>query len=1178
MDPKDFVHLHVHSHFSLLQALPSPKALVSRAKEQGAKALAITDNGVLYGAVAFYQACRDAEITPIIGLDMYIAQNRMTDKRGRIDDRPYRLPILALNDAGYKNLLKISSAGFLEGFYYKPRVDKEFLRSHAEGLVAMSGSLNGEIPKALAMDNLEQAAELAHEYEDIFGKGNFYLELIYHPDLPRQIDINNAIKTLAKETGVPLVATKNIFYMNPDDREGYEAQQCIMRGRTLEAFRQTSAEDVDLSFCPAEEIIEYFKDAPEALENTKKIADRVNFEMDLGNNYLPIFPMPEGKTDNDYLYDLSLVGMKDRYGEMTPENQERLDFEFGVIKRMGYASYFIIVQDFIMWAKGRGILVGPGRGSAAGSIIAYALRITDIDPMRYGLLFERFLNPDRISMPDIDMDFADSKRGEVLEYVTEKYGVDHVAGIITFGTMMPRAAVRDAARVLGLTYDEADMIAKTVPEPVQGRHIPLGTAIEDDPELSALYQANPMAKQVIDLARKMEGNPRHTSQHACGFVIGDKPLVERVPLQSGQREDMALITQYSLNSAEAVGLVKMDFLGLSNLTVIQDALDIIKAVHGVKIDIDTIPLDDEKTFALLGRGETTGVFQLESDGMKRYIRELKPTEFEDIVAMVALYRPGPLSAGMVPQYIRRKNKKEKVEFDHPLMKEILQETYGVTIYQEQIMKISRLLAGFTAGEADTLRKAMGKKKHEILAKMYTSFIDGCKKNGVSEKIAKKIWTDWEGFADYAFNKSHAACYGIISYRTAYLKAHYTPEFMAAVMNSDLGSIDRITIEVEECERIGLNVLPPDVNESYPGFAVVPETGNIRWGLNAIKNVGIEVAKGIVAERKENGLYMDLADFVSRVPYQYFNKKSVESLIKSGALDRYADRSQLVASMDQLLLFNKQVHKEQEQNQVSMFDLAPQIAEAKLVLRTGVPIQTSQLLSWEKELLGLYVSTHPMDDYKEALKPYINISSRLKSYEDGTMVKMAGVITEVKRILTKKKQEPMAFVRLEDWEGSFELVVFPRTFKAVEHMLETDRYCIIAGKVSVRERNDEEEWSVLCDKILEFKQDDLQDVAHMLKDGMWFESFEDPQEEQVTLAPEEGLSILVPEKPTHEMIDSLRNVFRGAPGDQQVYLVVDSGGAPRRIKTEFLIDNTPETLMEIGRIVGEENVSTSSNHS
>jgi DNA polymerase-3 subunit alpha len=1167
MRPEDFVHLHVHSHYSLLEALPSPEALIDRAKEQGMSAMALTDNGAMYGAVSFYEAAKKAEVKPIIGLDMYIAQNRMIDKRARVDDRPYRLTLIALNEAGYKNLMAISTAGFLEGFYYKPRVDHEFLRNHSEGLVALSGGLRGEIPSYLAEDNPAKAEEVAHLYQEIFGKENFYLEIVHHPDFGRQVDVNEQVIQLSKKTDIPLVATRNIFYLDPNDRDGYDAQLCIQRGRTLEDFRRTRTEDVDLSFGKVEDILEYFKDYPEALENTKKIADRVDFEMDLGNAYLPIFPMPEGKSDNDYLHELTLEGLKDRYDNDIPaEAMERFEFEFEVIKNMGYSSYFIIVQDFVNFAKNQGILVGPGRGSAAGSLISYALKITDLDPLKYGLLFERFLNPDRVSMPDVDMDFADNRRGEVLEYVTQKYGEDKVAGIITFGTMKPKAAVRDAARVLGLTFDEADLIAKAVPDPVQGRHTPLEVAIKEAPDLREIYTQQRMVKDVIDLAMKIEGNPRHTSQHACGFVIGDIPLVERSPIQAGQREDTAYVTQYSLNSAEAVGLVKMDFLGLSNLSVIQDALDIIDAVHGVKLDIEHVSLEDKKTFELLGRGDTTGVFQLESDGMKRYIKELKPTHFEDIVAMVSLYRPGPLSAGMVPQYINRKNGKERVVYDHPLMEEILKETYGVTVYQEQIMKISRKLAGFTAGEADTLRKAMGKKKRDVLAKMYDGFIEGCGKNNVPKKTAEKIWHDWEGFADYAFNKSHAACYALIAYRTAYLKAYYPSEFMAALMNSDIQIIDRIKIEVEEAERMGIEVLPPDVNESYPGFAVVPETGNIRWGLAAVKNFGSDAAKMIQEERKANGVFVDLADFLSRLDTKAVNKKNLEALIKSGALDRFAGRGKLLANMEQLLQFNRQVRKDKEQNQMTMFDLDPSLSKKNLTLQEGAELSKNEILSFEKEMLGLYISAHPGEEITPEMRKRVIPLEELVNKEDGEMVRVVGLMTEIKRIITKKSQKPMAFVRLEDWGGAAEIVVFPKTYLQVRERLDENLFAIMFGKVSWRERGDDKEVSILVDKISSFKADQMSQAEAMLKTGGWKDTFE--EEAGADEIVETGIAIEVPPNPPHRMILDIRELLKEHPGREPVYLMVESGEKMRKVSTEYSVEKSPRLIRALAEIVGE----------
>lgn len=1167
MKPEDFVHLHTHSHYSLLEALPSPKALVARVKEQGMNAIALTDNGSMYGAVEFFQACKDAEIKPIIGLDSYIAQNKMTDKRPRVDDRPFRLTLIAYNEAGYKNLLKISTSGFLEGFYYKPRVDHDFLREHSEGLIALTGGSRGEIPSYILQDNFDRALEIANLYKEIFGPDNFFIEVIHLPESGEQVDLNDSLIKFAKEHNFPLVATKNIHYLDPEDRDGYEAQLCIQRSRTLDDFRRTNTDDSDWSFGHSKDIIEYFKDIPEACENTRKIADRVNFEMDLGNNYLPIFPLPEGQDDNSYLKELTLKGLKQRYGEnLSDEIMERFEFEFEVIKNMGYSSYFIIVQDFVNFAKEQGILVGPGRGSAAGSIISYALRITDLDPLKYGLLFERFLNPDRVSMPDVDMDFADSRRGEILAYVREKYGEDKVAGIITFGTMKPKAAVRDAARVLGLTFAEADIIAKAVPDPIQGRHTPLKIAREEHTELKDLLASNPLARDVIDLAMKIEGNPRHTSQHACGFVIGDIPLVERSPIQAGQREDTAYIVQYSLNSAESVGLVKMDFLGLSNLTVIQDALDIIKAVHGVEIDIENVPLDDQKTFELLGRGDTTGVFQLESDGMKRYIRDLKPTEFEDIVAMVSLYRPGPLSAGMVPQYINRKNGREKVIYDHHLMEPILKETYGVTVYQEQIMKISRSLAGFTAGEADTLRKAMGKKKREVLEKMYDGFLNGCVKNNVPKKTAEKIWHDWEGFADYAFNKSHAACYALIAYRTAYLKAHYPSEFMAALMNSDLNLIDRITIEVEECKRLGIEVLPPNINESYPGFAVQKATGNIRWGLSAIKNFGSDAAKMLQLERKENGPFKDLVDFLTRMDTKVVNKKNLEALIKAGALEEFETRSTLYNNLEQILKFHKQIRKDKEQNQVSLFDLAPTISQQSLNLQKKDDISESQLFGWEKEMLGLYVSTHPASLIPDSIKKHLASSESLLKVENGQEVKVGGILGEVKKILTRKDQKPMAFMKIDDWTGSIEVVIFPKLYIQVRDKIDETAYAIVQGKISYRDRDERSEMSILANEIIFFHLEDMEDISNKLAMNDLSPIKKDDDKQKL-----EGIFLKLPNEIPPELVDKLRNTLKKFPGTDPVYLVVKSGDEEKKISTEYSLEKNPRSLKAISELIGQENI-------
>lgn len=1188
MSPNEFVYLHNHSHFSLLEALPKVKGLVKRAKELGMTALALTDNGNMYGAVDFYKACKEAEIKAILGCDLYVAQHTRFDKRPRVDDRPYRLVVLVQNEVGYRNLCSLVSQAFLEGFYYKPRVDKELLKKHASGLIALSGSANGEIPHALGYDDTAKAIGLVKEYQEIFGEDNFYLELINHPDFPRQIEINQKLIALSKATGAPLVAARNTFYLDPEDREGYEAQLCIQRSKTLEEFRRTATDEVDLSFGTPEEIIEAFKDHPEALENTKKIADRVDFALELGKNFLPIYPLPPGKTDNDVVHDLCIEGLKKRYSDPIPANiLERFEFEFSTIVKMGFSSYFLIVQDYINWAKDNGVLVGPGRGSAAGSIVAYALHITDIDPMRYGLLFERFLNPDRASMPDIDTDFADSGRARVLEYVTARYGADKVAGIITYGTLMPRAAVRDAARVLGLSFQEGDQIAKVIPPPIQGKHTPLKIAVLESPDLKVLYDSSPVAHRVIDLAMKLEGNPRHASQHACGIVIGDRPLVERVPLQAGQHEDMAMITQYSLNSAEAVGLVKMDFLGLANLTIIEDALKIIEAVEGVKIEIDSIPDSDKPTFDLLGRGDTTGVFQLESDGMKRYIRELQPTQFEDIIAMVSLYRPGPMQ--FIDSFIRRKHGLEQVVYEHPLMENAFKETYGIPVYQEQVMQVSKDLSGFTGGEADSLRKAMGKKIAELMAKMKQKFIDGAVKNGVKDTVAEKIFQKLEDFAAYGFNKSHAACYALIAYRTAYLKAHYPSCFMAALMNSDAGNIDRITIEVEECERVGLKVLPPDVNESFAGFAVVKGTNNIRWGLMAIKNVGTEVAESIVRERKTGGPFHNLADFLGRIKSHAFNKKTIEALIKSGALDRFGDRSTMFANIESLVDFNKESQLELERNQSSLFDLGGEnnIKIQKLELPTATPYPKSLILAWEKELLGLYISEHPASlFFKEFLAAGAFSIKDAHRLPDGQVIKISGVISAVKQIFTKKKNEPMSFVRVEDPTGPIETVFFPKSYAKYRHLLIEGNFALITGKVSARERgapqdieeaeaegeDRKEERSILVDDLIIFTESQVNQVVNAVRSGSPESFTASAGSFPNQSANDDGsqITVLFAKRPDQESVTKLREIFVGNPGKAKVFLqIADESGGVKKIMTEYSISPTQKTVRDLEGIVGKD---------
>ncbi len=1139
-----FIHLHVHSMYSLLDAMGDPADLVSRAKELGYDAIALTDHGGMYGVIEFYEAAKKAGIKPIIGLEAYIAPHKLTDKRPRIDDHAAHLTLIVETNEGYQNLLKLVSTAYLEGFYYKPRLDKDILRQNHAGLIALSGCLKGEIPKAVQAHDMKRALELTTEYQEIFGAENFFLELVHHPESATQNDVNSRLIELARQTGAPLVATKDVHYLKSDEADAQDALQCIHDGKLLSDNNRYSIANVDHSLCPPGVMVEAFKDLSEAVSNSRLIADRVNVTLELGKNKLPIFKVPEGKTVDSYLRELCESGLLERYPSgPRAEARERLDFELQTIERMGFASYFLIVHDYVNWAKTNGVIVGPGRGSAAGSIVAYSLRITNLDPLQYGLLFERFLNPDRISMPDIDMDFDDIKRKDVIEYVTRVYGRDHVAGIITFGTMAARAAVRDVGRVLGWTFQEVDRVAKAVPPPQQGRHTPLATSSRENPELKAMYDSDPRVRELIDLAIKLEGTARHASQHACGIVIAPRPLVEFAPLQKAQGGDVEQIIQYSLHSSEVAGLLKMDFLGLSNLTIIRECLEIAEAVHGVKIDIEKIPLDDESTFELFGRGETTGVFQLESDGMKKYIRELKPTAIEDIIAMVALYRPGPMQ--FIDSFIARKHGREKISYAHPLSENALKNTYGIPVYQEQIMQVSKDMAGFTGGEADTLRKAMGKKIAKLMAEMKVKFVEGSIKNGVERGIAEQIFKQFEEFAAYGFNKSHAACYAMIAYQTAYLKAHWPECFMAALLNSDCTNLDRIMIEVEECRRMGQNVLPPDVNESFVKFSVVKGKSTIRFGLLAIKGLGEDVVTEIIAERKKNGPYQDLTDFVRRIPSKALNRKSMESLIRSGAIDRFGDRNRLLFNLESILQFRKDLDREALSGQSNLFALTSAVPVFSLKPAPSAPKR--EMLSWEKELLGLYVSEHPFKEYADLLDNQLIKIADLKKHKKEKKVRLGGVLTTVKKIYTKNN-EPMVFATIEDLSANVEAVVFPRVFNDTAEAWEEDKMLVVSG----RPQEKEGEMKILVETAYELTPDNIKDVA---------------------MTGNEAASIILylrANLPDVTLI-RLRKIFDENPGQHSVYFLIDDVTGERLIKASSSISFKEDTVKAIEQIIGKDTV-------
>jgi len=1033
----------------------------------GMESLALTDHGVLYGAIEFYKKAKKAGIKPIIGCEVYISENSMHDKRPNIDDKRYHLILLAKDNTGYKNLIKIVSAAHLEGFYYKPRIDKNFLRKHSDGLIALSACLGGELSRAISSNSYSKAKKIALEHEEIFGKGNYYIELQEHPNIEDQNSVTPQLVKLAKETGIPIVATQDSHYTHPEDAHAHDVLLAVQTGNKLDDKDRLTMKNDDFSLISSEDMYKKFSllgesVTLEALENTGKIADACNLEIELDKVKLPNFPLPENySTPEEYLKKLAYEGIVSRYGANPAEEVvKRLDYELNIIQKTGFASYFLIVQDFVNWAKKNNIVVGPGRGSAAGSIVSYLLNITNIDPLKYDLLFERFLNPERVSMPDIDLDFADARRDEVLKYVADKYGHDHVAQVITFGTMAARGGIRDAGRALGYSYDFCDKIAKMIPlNPNQGKSS-LKKAVETVTELKEAYNSNPDVKKLIDAAARLEGVARHSSTHACAVVITPKTLTEYLPLQYGTNEG-DIITQYEMHAVEDLGLLKMDLLGLANLTIIEETLKEIRRNHGIDIEIDKIPLDDKKTFSLLQKAQTTGVFQLESSGMKKYLKSLKPTELEDIIVMVSLYRPGPLDAGMVEEYIQRKHGKKKVTYLHPLMEPILNNTYGIIVYQEQLMQVANTLAKFTLPQGYTLIKAVGKKIKSLLDEQRERLIDGMVGNNIPKVTAETIWDFIEPFARYGFNKSHAACYATIAYQTAYLKAHYPTEFMAAFMNSETGDVERVAFLIEECKEMGINVLPPSINESYEKFTVVMASGkpSIRFGLTAIKNVGDNVVSTVIKERENTGFFKTAENFVSRIHNKDLNKKSLESLIKCGALDTFGERNALLHNLEALLSHARDRQKQSSIGQVSLFGNSIETELPPLRLAVAESAKSWEKLMWEKELLGLYVSDHPLNSYQTELN--LEKVTPIKNISVNTLgsIKIGGIITKIQKIVTKTGR-PMVFSNVEDLTSRIELVVFPNVLEKNPEVWKENNIIIAQGKVNDRDGA----LKLLCDDV------------------------------------------------------------------------------------------------------------------
>lgn len=1043
-----FVHLHCHSHYSLLDGLPTPEAYLKKAQEHGAPAMAITDHGALYGAIEFYKAAKELDVKPIIGIEAYTAATSRFAKQAGIDNQIGHLILLARNQKGYENLMALSSKSQIEGFYYKPRLDWELLREYGDGLVLLTGCLNGDIPKALLGNREDRAEELLGIFREAVGAENVYLELQHHPQLMEQNILNEKLIRFSERTGTPLVATNDCHCILPQDREAHDILLCVQTGSKVQDEGRFKMEGEFYMRSP-EEMARSFDYVPEALANTLTIAEQCSIELSLNAKpILPIFNTPFNKKDPDYLRELCEEGLKKRYGDpASTEALDRLTYELGVVHKMGFDTYFLIVHDFVSFAKNSGIVVGPGRGSAAGSIIAYALEITDIDPLKYGLLFERFLNPERVSMPDIDIDFADDRRDEVLHYVTEKYGKDRVAQIVTFGTMAARAAVRDVGRALGMAYGEVDVIAKLIP----GRPgISLRDAIEQEAELKTQYESSPVVRKLLDLALKLEGVVRHASVHACAVVISDKPLVNYTPLQTAPgSESEAIITQYDMHAIEDIGLLKMDFLGLKNLTILQYALEIIQRTRKTTLNWATLPLDDAPTFELMARGETTGVFQFESAGMRRYLKQLKPTRFEDLIAMNALYRPGPMD--WIPSYIQGKHNEKTIKYLHPSFETILKETYGVAVYQEQILQLSQMVAGFSLGEADLLRKAVGKKIPELLAQQRIRFIDGAVIKGHTKPFAESVFDKViEPFAGYGFNKAHATCYAMIAYRTAYLKSHYPAEFMAALLTSDLSDTDRLVIEMNEASSMGIEVLPPSINESMANFTVVDDT-HIRFGLAAIKGVGMGTVRDILAIRDKGGAFKNVEDLARRVPYNLLNKKTLEALAYSGALDALGERKALVASLEDISRYSRLMQNTSAEGQTDIFSMMedggassiPPFALAKVPEASFL-----QKLAWEKTYLGLYVSGHPLQGLSKYLKRKVNLINTLTPKLAGKTVKLAGLLSAVKKIVTKTGST-MAYLTLEDPTGRMEVTVFPNTFQQYRALFEPESVVVLTGKLENR---------------------------------------------------------------------------------------------------------------------------------
>ena len=1145
----NFTHLHVHTEYSLLDGSNKIKEYVDRVKELGMDSAAITDHGVMYGVIDFYRAARAAGINPILGCEVYVAPGSRFDREaGSGEDRYYHLVLLAENNQGYSNLMKIVSKGFVEGFYYKPRVDLQLLEKYHEGIIALSACLAGEVARFLTRGMYEDAKAAALRYQDIFGKGNFFLELQDH-GIPEQQNVNQQLLKMHRETGIELVATNDVHYTLAEDAQPHDVLLCLQTGKKLADQDRMRYEGGQYYVKSPEEMERLFPYATEALENTHKIAQRCHVEIEFGVTKLPKFGVPEGYTSWEYLNELCFKGLEERYQPVNEELKERLNYELTTIKNMGYVDYFLIVWDFIKYARDHDIMVGPGRGSAAGSLVAYTLGITQLDPIRYDLLFERFLNPERVSMPDIDVDFCFERRQEVIDYVRRKYGDDCVVQIVTFGTLAARGVIRDVGRVMDLPYAQVDTIAKMIPQEL---NITIDKALQMNPEFKKVYEEDKEIHELIDTAKRLEGLPRHTSMHAAGVVISQKDVSEYVPLS--RASDGSIVTQFTMTTLEELGLLKMDFLGLRTLTVIQNAVHLVEQDTGVKLDMQHIDYNDKKVLDSLGTGHSDGVFQLESAGMKNFMKELKPQSLEDVIAGISLYRPGPMD--FIPQYIRGKNRPDTIKYDCPQLEPILKPTYGCIVYQEQVMQIVRDLGGYTMGRSDLVRRAMSKKKQSVMEKERANFVygnpeegvPGCVARGIPEKVGLEIYAEMMDFAKYAFNKSHAACYAVVAYQTAYLKYYYPVEFMASLMTSVIDNPGKVAEYILVCRQMGIAILPPDINEGEPGFSVSGKS--IRYGLTAIKGVGHPVADAVIAERKQRGVFKNLQDFLSRMSDTEVNKRNVENFIKAGAFDSLeGTRKQFMSVFVQLMDQNQQNRKNNMAGQLSLFDLVDESEKKNYEIRFPDVGEYSKeiLLTFEKEVLGVYVSGHPLQEYEQLWRR--NISNTTADFmldeetnsvhiQDGAKAVIGGIIEE-KKIKYTKNDKVMAFLQVEDLVGTIEVIVFPKTYEQYGSKLMEDEKVLLRGRVSAEEDKDAK---LICESVQTFDE---------IPKKLWikFPTMEAYQQQE----------------------KKLLSAIAASDGKDTVVIYVENPRAMKQLGANQTVHGDEALLKQLEELFGEENV-------